>query len=409
MTRTSSLFSTLQLLQSDSILGLMSVVAADPAAEKLDLTVGVYRDASGVTPVMQAVACAERALIAEQTSKSYLPPLGVAGFTDGLADFVFGAEREGLRHRTVSIQTPGGCGALRVGGELLKRSNAQPTVLISRPTWGNHRGRLSGVGARLETYAYYDPDRRRFDQDAMLASLQQAAGGSVVLLQVSCHNPTGCDPTPAQWDAILALCAERGLLPFFDLAYQGLGQDPERDSYALRAAARVLPEFLLAVSCSKNMGLYRERTGALFVVCDTPERVAIIESHVRQVAREAYSMPPAHGALIAARIFTDAGLRRVWLEELAAMGARLRELRSGLAAALCAERPELEVGWLTAQRGMFSLLGLEPDVVRSLRERHHVYAVGDSRINVAGLGTDSIPRVARIIAPLLSSREALLR
>lgn len=394
-------FASLNPVPPDPILGLMEAFAGDPAAGKIDLTVGVYRDDEGSTPVMQAVAAAERELFSAQATKAYLPPVGVAGFLDGLRRLVLGPSAEGLESRTAAIQTPGGCGALRLGAELFGRAEPGRKVYLAEPTWGNHGALMTGAGLLIEGYPYYDAARHELRLDSMLECLRHAPAQSLVVLQASCHNPSGADPSPAEWTAILDVIEERALVPLFDLAYLGLGAGLDDDAYAVRSATERLPELLVAVSCSKNFGLYRERTGALLAVGAEPGHRAGLESHLEQIARAVYSMAPAHGALIVERVLGSPALRRQWSEELAGMAARLSGLRREFSGALAALRPDLDTSWLPAQRGMFSLLGLDAATVRALREERHIYMVEDSRINVAGLSPSNIPPLAEALAPLL--------
>ena len=395
-------FASLAPVPPDPILGLMEAFTGDPAAGKIDLTVGVYRDDSGHTPVMGAVANAERELFAAQATKAYLPPAGVAGFLRGLRHLVLGSSlAEGLEARSAAIQTPGGCGALRLGAELFARAEAGRKVYLGGPTWGNHGALMTGAGLSIEEYPYYDPTSHTLLLDGMLERLRRASERSLVVLQASCHNPSGADPNPDQWAAILDVIEERSLVPLFDLAYLGLGAGLEKDAFAVRSAAERLPELLIAVSCSKNFGLYRERTGAILAIGAEPGHRAGLESHLEQIARAVYSMAPAHGALIVERVLGDPELRRQWGEELAEMAARLSGLRREFAEALSALRPDLDPSWLQGQRGMFSLLGLDVATVRALREERHIYMVEDSRINVAGLSPANIPPLAEALAPLL--------
>ena len=394
-------FARLNPVPPDPILGLMEAFAGDPATGKIDLTVGVYRDDSGRTPVMRAIASAERELFAAQVTKAYLPPAGAAGFLRGVRALVLGPLAEGLESRTASIQTPGGCGALRLGAELFSRADPGRKVFLSEPTWGNHRALMDGARLSIESYPYYDTRRHALRLDGMLECLRRASARSLVVLQASCHNPSGADPDSAEWADILDVIEERALVPLFDLAYLGLGAGIEDDAFAVRAAAERLPELLVSVSCSKNFGLYRERTGALLAVGAEPEHRAGLESHLEQIARAVYSMAPAHGALIVERVLGDPALRRQWSEELAEMAARLSGLRREFADALATLRPDLDSAWIPAQRGMFSLLGLDVSEVRALRDERHIYMVEDSRINVAGLSPANIPPLAEALAPLL--------
>ncbi len=395
------MFENLETLPPDPILGLSVAFREDPSPDKVDLSVGVYKDRSGVTPVMAAVQTAERALIAAQLTKVYLPPAGAPGFREGIHSLVMGSAAAALRPRTAILQAPGGCGALRLGAELIHRASPAAEVLLSDPTWPNHGPLLSGGGLRLARHAYFDPASRTLTLQPMLDALEAAAPGTVVLLQASCHNPTGLDPDRGEWGAILEVIAARRLVPFFDIAYQGLGDDLDADAWVIREAAARLPEMLVAVSCSKSFGLYRERTGALLVIGEDAGRAKAVESQANKAARSMYSMPPGHGGLIVERILSDAALEASWREELAAMAARLKGLRSAFADVVEAVRPGFDASWITRQRGMFSLLGVPPDAVRKLREEDHLYMGLDSRINVAGLSEDNVERVATLVAPHL--------
>jgi aspartate aminotransferase len=388
-------------LPADAILSVMGAFRDDPTPGKVDLTVGVYRDESGRTPVMRAIAAAERALVEEQDTKAYMTPLGAPGFLEGMTRMVLGEVTDAIRPRCAVIQTPGGCGALRLGAELVNRARAGAPILLGEPTWALHDNLLGGAGLRLERFACYDDMHRRFEPGPMLDAMGRAARGTAVLLQASCYNPTGADPDTDQWREILRVIEARGLVPFFDVAYQGLGRDLDADVFALREAARTLPEFLVAVSCSKNFGLYRERTGVLCVVAGSTQRRRPLESQLLQIARTMYSMPPAHGALLVERVLSDPDLRATWRTELGEMAARLQSTRAALVRAVALLRPELDLGWLTRQQGMFSLLGISPGDVDLIRQRDHVYMLGDGRINIAGLNDDNVAAVARAVAPML--------
>jgi aspartate/tyrosine/aromatic aminotransferase len=274
-------------------------------------------------------------------------------------------------------------------------------VYVSTPTWANHEPLLGTSGLTLQRYPYYDPATRSVAEGPLLAAVSTLPSGSVVLLHGCCHNPTGVDLEPRHWTALADIMESRGLLPFVDLAYQGFGDDIERDVVGLRILAERVPELLLAISCSKNFGLYRERTGALAVVASSPDAAAAIATHQARIARRLYSMPPDHGAAVAARVLADPKLRADWIREVAEMVARMKSLRALLAGRLSALRPELDFGWLTRQRGMFSLLGLDDARVTALREKHHIYMPPDGRINIAGLSDGNVDYVARAVAGLI--------
>lgn len=383
---------------ADPILSLMLAYRDDTSPTKVDLTVGVYKDPTGRTPIMRAVSLAERQLIVEQDSKAYTAPAGVPGFLDGMAQLVFGDAFSSVKTRVSAIQTVGGCAALRIGADLLARANPTTRLLLGDPTWSLHAALLDG-GLSVQRFPCYDTERRVFDTVAVLNALRQVPEGSAVLLQASCYNPTGADPGPDEWSAILQLMGQRGLVPFFDLAYAGLGLSLDEDAEPIRAAVRLLPEVIVAASCSKNFGLYRERTGALFVVAGSAQRRAAVQSQLESIARTLYSLPPAHGALLVERVLGDAALRAMWEGELAQMRRRLCNLRTSLAHEVHSIRSDLDLSWIVRQHGMFSLLGLRPDQVRTLRERDHVYLAADSRINIAGLNEAQIAPVAAAIAP----------
>ena len=393
------IFDSLERLQADSILGLMTAFREDPSADKVDLSVGIYRAASGKTPVLQAVKRAEEQLIAEQTTKAYVAPIGVEGFLFGMKDLVFGESDPSLNSRIGCLQTPGGCGALRVATELYRRARPDGCAFVSTPTWSNHFGLLGGAGIEIRTYPYYDPESHVLNIDRMLESLREAPLGSLVVLQVSCHNPTGADPDTSDWDAILDVIEQRDHLPLFDLAYQGMGTGLDADVAPIRRAVARLPEVLAAVSTSKNFGLYRERTGALLMLAENASQVEILESQVKDITRGIYSMSPSHGALIVERILRDAELRAEWLAELDEMRLRIQHFRFALKEALASLRPDLTLDWLVQQRGMFSMLGISTAVVDSLRQERHIYMVRDSRINIAGLNDQNLALVAEAIAP----------
>jgi len=396
------MFEQLETLPPDPILGLSVAFREDPSPAKVDMSVGIYRDRSGRTPVLEAVQAAERALIEDQSTKAYLPPAGSPGFRESIFKLVLGEAAGSLRERTTTIQAPGGCGALRLGAELIQRAAPGATIHLSDPTWPNHGPLMAGAGLRLERYPYYDPTTHSLQAQSMLDGLEAVAPGSVVMLQASCHNPTGVDPDRGQWQAILEVVAHRRLVPFFDIAYQGLGDDLDTDAWSIREAARRVPEMLVAVSCSKNLGLYRERTGALIALGADAGRAKALESQANKAARSMYSMAPSHGALIAERVMADPALSALWRRELAEMASRLRSLREALAAEIEAARPGTDASWLPAQRGMFSLLGLPAEAVTTLREQAHIYMGFDSRVNIAGLSEDKVAEVARLIAPHLA-------
>jgi aspartate aminotransferase len=393
------LFQQLKQLSPDSILGLMAKYRADSSPLKVDLGVGVYRDLGGNTPVLDCVRRAEQQVLAAQTTKSYVAAAGREEFNKAVEELVLGpalAVRLGRRARTV--QAPGGCGALRVGAELIRAAAPDVSVHVSDPTWGNHPPLLGSSGLRLETYPYYDTATHQVRFEAMLLHLERAAEGDVVLLHACCHNPTGADLDPAQWQTLADLLKRRRLIPFLDLAYQGFGVNLDTDVAGVRLIAERVPEALIATSFSKNLGLYRERVGALIIIGENETRADAMLSHVLQIARSIYSMPPDHGAAIAARIFADPALKKEWIEELSQMRTRIADMRALLAQHLRTVIGDGAFDFIQDQRGMFSLLGVSPHAVERLRDKHHIYMMHDSRINLAGIMPHNVEYVAKAVA-----------
>jgi aspartate aminotransferase len=394
----------LERLPTDSILGLMSMFRADSDPRKVDLGVGVYRDDQGDTPIFSAVRRAEQAVLSRQTTKSYIAAAGNAGFNQAMARLVLGEGHPALAaDRVRSIQAPGGCGALRLGAELIRAAAPDTVVHISTPTWVNHVPLMSGCGLKLERYPYYDPATGGVKFEAMLGTLDRLPARSAVLLHASCHNPTGADLSEAQWRELLEVVRRRSLLPFIDIAYQGLGSGTAEDAFGIRLFCAELPEVAVAVSCSKNFGLYRERTGCLHLVSESPTAGDAALSHLVRIARSIYSMPPDHGAAIVLEILGDPLLREEWADELGLMRKRIGGLRQELVKRLARTCPQRDFGFIAAQRGMFSFLGIETAQVHELRARHHVYMTDDSRINVAGLRADNLEYFAQAVAEVLRS------
>jgi aspartate aminotransferase len=397
------LFQHLNQLNPDAILGLMAKFRTDPFPGKVDLGVGVFRDLTGNTPVLECVRRAEQALLASQTTKSYVAPAGRTEFNAAVEELVLGSTHAVRRERRArTVQAPGGCGALRLGAELIHAASPSATVWVSDPTWGNHVPLLGSSGLKLERYPYYDAAAHELRFDAMLERLDRAAAGDVVLIHACCHNPSGADLRPAEWGSLIELLQRRHLVPFLDLAYQGFSADLNADVAGLRRVAQSVPEALIATSFSKNLGLYRERVGALIVISANESHAEAVQSHVLHIARGIYSMPPDHGAAIAASIFNDANLRESWIGELAAMRNRINDMRVLLAANLRAAVGDNSFDFIEGQRGMFSLLGVTNAVVDRLREQHHIYMTGDSRMNLAGIMPHNVAYVAEAIAKQLS-------
>jgi aspartate aminotransferase len=397
------MFEHLAAVVPDPILGLMAAFRADPHPHKVDLGVGVYRDEHGDTPVLEAVRQAESALIARQTTKTYVGPAGNAGFNQAMEQLVLGRAHPALvAARVRTVQTPGGCGALRLGAELIRAAAPDTVVHVSTPTWANHTPLLAGSGLRLERYPYFDRATGGVQFGEMTAALERLPPRAVVLLHASCHNPTGADLTQQQWRELLALVRRRQLTPFIDMAYQGLGEGADADAFGLRLFCAELPEALCAVSCSKNFGLYRERTGALHLISSTAAAADAALSQLVRIARGIWSMPPDHGAAIVQAILHEDACRQQWAAELEAMRRRIEELRLEVVQQLRRHCPQRDFGFIARQRGMFSFLGIDTTQVHALRERHHVYMTDDSRMNVAGLRKENLEYFARAVAEVLA-------
>jgi len=393
------LFQNLDRLKADAILGLMAKYRADTFSQKVDLGVGVYRDSRGDTPVLECVRRAEHIVLESQSTKTYVAAAGREEFNSAVEELVLGAAHIARRERRArTVQAPGGCGALRVGAELIRAAAPGATVHVSDPTWGNHTPLLGSSGLRLERYPYYDARSHELRFAAMLERLDRAPPGDVVLVHACCHNPSGADLDIDQWRTLTELLERRRLTPFLDLAYQGFGADLIADVAAVRLVTERLPEALIAVSQSKNFGMYRERVGALIVISENESRADAALSHVLQIARSIYSMPPDHGAAVAACIFADPGLRQTWMLELAAMRDRISGMRTSLAAHLRATAHDGSFDFIETQHGMFSLLGVSATAVERLRDKHHIYMTADSRMNLAGLMPQNVAYVAEAIA-----------
>ena len=393
------MFETLQSMPADPILRLIAEHREDPRPEKIDLGVGVFRSAAGETPVLDAVKIAERRLLDTQETKAYIGTAGNPAFNAAMQALTFGDAEDSARMLTV--QTPGGSGSLRVAAGLILRARPGASVWASDPTWNNHVPLLAGAGLALKPYAYYDSERRVVNIDAMLEALRAIPKGDIVLLHACCHNPSGLDPGDDQWREIAGVIAERELIPFVDMAYQGFGRDLDRDAFVIRLLAGRVPEMIVSSSCSKNFGLYRERVGALsFLVADGTVRGALA-SQAGSYVRTLYSMPPDHGAAIVAMILTDEGLRAGWEAELRGMRDRLREMRSLLNAELRSRAPDHDFSHLVRATGMFCFLGITPEQVGRLKQDFGVYMVDSSRINVAGITAANVAYLADAIAAVL--------
>ena len=396
------MFENLKLQPPDAIIGIMGMFRADPAPTKVDLSVGVFQDEAGRTPVLECVKRAERRIIEAQDTKSYVAIAGNPGFNEAMEKLLFGAGHPALEAgRISSVQTPGGSGGLSVAGHLIARARPGTTVWLSNPSWPNHLPLLRLAGLELAHYPYYDFDRHRVDFDGMVETFSNLGPDDVVLLHGCCHNPCGADLSREQWDALADLFAARGIVPFVDLAYQGLAENLEADAYGARVMAERVDEFLLAASCSKNLGLYRERVGLASVVSRNAEKAETTRTNLAQMGRGIYSMPPDHGAAIVSRILEDEELTALWLDELGDMRDRLNSLRRTFADKLAERGAPGDFAFIARERGMFSFLGLTREQVIRLREEFHVYMVESSRINFAGLNRSNMGYVADSIIAVL--------
>lgn len=398
------MFASLNALAPDPILGLIALSLKDHNPLKVDLGVGVYKDESGVTPIMAAVKIAEQKWIDAEQTKAYIGPSGVPAFNAGIRDLIFGVAHPALQAgRVQTVLTPGGCGALRVGAEFLKRCSENATVWVSDPTWANHLPLLGNAGLKLAEYPYYDAASSRIKFDEMMSALASVGKGDIVLLHGCCHNPCGADLSEEQWQAVTDLAEKNGFLPFIDLAYQGFGRGLKEDAYGIRLMAERLPELLVASSCSKNFGLYRERVGSLSVITESSAQSDAALTHINNVVRGNYSMPPSHGGAIVGEILGDHGLRESWESELTMMRDRMNQLRILLVDKLTAQGVDRDFSFIAKQHGMFSFLGLSSAQVDRLREQFSVYMVGSSRINIAGISQSNIDYLAKSIAKVIES------
>ena len=379
---------------ADALLALIKLHNADPRADKIDLGVGVYRTDSGATPVFAAIKAAERNLLETQDSKAYLGPEGDMGFVHALMPYIFGAADPAMGGRIEGMQTPGGTGAVRLALALAKRAGSQ-RVWMGTPSWPNHAQIAADLALELKGFVHATK-AGRVDMDSLRFALGQAEPGDAVLLHGCCHNPSGIDYSPEQWDEIAPLLAAKGLLPIIDLAYQGLGQGMEADAYGARRVLAEVPEALVAYSCDKNFGLYRDRVGAVYVMTERPEQLGAALSNGHALARASWSMPPDHGAAAVRLVLADDGLVAEWLAELDTMRERMRQVRAKLAAA--GQAGTVDLTPIGGQNGLFSIVPLTPEQVLAMREKHGVYMAGSGRINVAGLTMGNIDKFIAAVA-----------
>jgi aspartate aminotransferase len=374
----------LKAVSPDPILGIISAHAADPNPKKIDLGIGVYKDEKGNTPILKSVKQAEQILDSTETSKTYLGPPGVKGFNSAMTELIFGKDSDVLKEdRVRTVQTPGGTGALRVAADLIREAMPDATVWASDPTWANHYAIYPAAGLQLESYPYFDGDSSSLRFDDMMNALRQRGPDDVVLFHACCHNPCGVSPNTEQWQALSDLAADRGFLPMIDMAYMGFERGIEEDTLAVRLFAEKCPELLLASSCTKNFAVYRERVGAVSVVCETSQRAADVLTVINSVTRKNYSMPPTHGTGIIDIILHSDELTALWREEVAEMRNRINGLRKTLVQKIEAAGIEQDFSFLQRQSGMFSFMGLTVEQVRRLREEFSIYTVDSARVNIA--------------------------
>ena len=394
-----SLFSAVELAPRDPILGMTEQFNADPNPAKVNLGVGVYFDASGKLPILQCVLAAEKQLADAPKPRGYLPIDGIPAYDRAVQELVFGADSPALQAgRVATVQTLGGTGGLKVGADFLQRLNPKAKVLISDPSWENHRALFLQAGFEVDSYPYYDAAARGIRFDAMLEALQAAAAGTVVVLHACCHNPTGYDLDASQWAQVVQTVKARGLVPFLDMAYQGFGDGIAEDGAAVQQFLQAGLDFLVATSFSKSFSLYGERVGALSVVCSSKDEAARVLSRLKVLIRGNYSNPPTHGAQVVTMVLTTPALRRMWEEELAGMRQRIRSMREALVKGLADAGMQQDMSFILRQKGMFSYSGLNAAQMQRLRSEFGVYGIDSGRICVAALNERNLGPVAAAVA-----------
>ena len=396
------MFETLKPVGMDPILGLMAAFRADTRETKIDLGVGVYQDDRGRTPVMTSVKDAEAKLMELELTKSYQGIAGDPDYNQRMMSLIFGADHSILSSgRVKSIQAPGGSGALRVGAEVIQRATPSSKLWVGVPTWPNHIPLLGSAGFEIKEYPYYDMATHQINGDAMMETLRQVPAGDMVLLHGCCHNPTGADLSHEQWDQIADLALERGFIPFIDTAYQGLGDGLDEDAYGMRMMADRLPELVIASSCSKNFGLYRERTGSITFIAKNSQQAEIVASQAMSIARQIYSMPPAHGALLVSLILGDQQLRANWQAELEEVRLRIKSMRTLLTNGIQGNSAGVDFSHIEQQKGMFSFLGITTPQLDRLRDEFGIYIVSSTRVNLAGINSSNIDYISESMNTVL--------
>ena len=396
------MFNQLQSVPPDALLKLIVQYSQDENPNKVDLGVGVYKNESGQTPIMQAVSKAEHIILEQQQTKSYIGPAGSQLYCDLSAQLIFGKDHSVIKDKRISVaQTPGGCGALRMASEFINTCKKNAVIWVSTPTWVNHIPLMCEAGLELKEYPYYDYSTKSVNFSAMIETLSQANEGDLVLLHGCCHNPSGADLNKQQWQQLTELILKKNLIPFVDIAYQGLGDGLEEDAYGLRLLAQSVPEMIVASSCSKNFGLYRERTGTVIIISSNAERAQISGSQLFSTIRGNYSMPPAHGAAIVETILNDQSLYTQWSDELTSMRTRLSDNRQNLVTAINELKTGENFDFITKEKGMFSFLNITAQQVDRLRDEYSIYMAGSSRINIAGIATHNVEYVANAVANVI--------
>jgi aspartate aminotransferase len=397
------MFSQLKQRPADPILGLSVKFKADSHPQKIDLGAGIYKDETGHTPVLACVKAAEQCIIDNETTKTYINSAGSALFNEKIIALILGDHRAIRENRIRTISTPGGTGALRIAGEFIKTCKPGGTIWVSDPTWANHEGVFTAAGLTVKTYPYYDYQNKCLDFPGMLEALQQVPADDAVLIHACCHNPSGMDLSQDQWQQVAELARDVGFLPVVDMAYQGFGEGLEEDASGLRLLADTVDEMIICSSCSKNFGLYRERIGACSVIGKSAADADIINSVLLPTVRVNYSMPPAHGAAIVETVLNSAELTAQWHVELKEMRERIGGMRQLLVDRLVANGVVRDFSFITAQKGMFSFLGIDKDQVQRLQDEFSIYMVGSSRISVAAITPDNVDYLAQSIAKVLQA------
>ncbi len=398
------MFENLQQIPADPLLGIIEKFRKETKPQKIDLGVGVYKDELGQTPVLNCLKKAEQKLVDEQDSKAYVGPLGNQMFTKLLSELALGEDLyNSVGGRLAALQTPGGCGALRVAAELIMRVKPQAKIWVSDPTWANHVPLLGDAGISIESYPYYDYQNQSIRFDAMKDCLLQAEPGDLVLLHACCHNPSGADLSPEQWQEIVALMIEKGLIPFIDMAYQGFGRGLDEDAVGLRLVMDQCSEAVFAVSCSKNFGLYRDRVGMVGFLLNTEVEAKTVLSNLTQIVRGIYSMPPDHGASVVECVLSDNALKSEWLDELCTMRERIQQTRAELAKVATEKGCGNRFDFVSRESGMFSFLGISPEQVDAMASQFGIYMASSSRINVAGLNEHNLDYFCGALHSVLSA------